>query len=276
MLNKELSKGKSQYPNIYLTEWVPEKVKGTVVIVHGIGEHIGRYITIATALNQAGYAVFGFDLPGHGKSGGKRGYIPSDKMVLDIVSQRLEDASQCFPHASHFLYGHSLGGNLVLTYGLTHKPGLSGIISSGPPIKVFQKVPNYKLFLVKVLSGIAPSFTMDTGLDVSNLSRDPSVVLAYQSDPLVHSKGSVSFANNMFKSGQWILDHANEFPAIPILLMEGSADRIVSVEAVRIFAQKCSAQVTYKEWEGFYHEIHNEPEKEKVFQFMIDWMDEQK
>ena len=276
MQNKESSPGKSQDTNIYRNEWIPEKVKGTVVIVHGIGEHIGRYATIAAALNQAGYAVFGFDLPGHGRSGGKRGHFHSYDMLMGIISGRLNDANQCYPEATHFLYGHSLGGNLVLYYGFTRKPKLNGIISTAPALKVAQELPAYKTLLVKLLSGIAPSFTMDTGLDVSNLSRDPSIVQAYQSDPLVHSKGSVTFAYNMFKSGQWMLEHANEFPPIPLLLMQGSGDRIVSPEAARTFAQKCSAQVTYKEWEGFFHEIHNEPEKEKVFQFMIDWMDKQK
>jgi alpha-beta hydrolase superfamily lysophospholipase len=275
MSNNDTLSGKSRDSNIYVTEWIPDKVKGTIVIVHGIGEHIGRYAAIAKEFNRAGYAVFGFDLPGHGHSGGKRGVLPPLEKLLDIISNRLNDAAQCYPHTPHFLYGHSLGGSLVLDYDIRRKPVLSGIIASGVPFKVYQKVPGIKLFLVNLLSGIAPSITMDTGLDLTSLSSDPAVVEAYKTDPLVHSQGSVSFGAYLLKGGPWLLDHANEFPPVPLLLMQGSEDHIVSTEAVRSFAQRCSSPITYKEWTGFLHEIHHEPDKDQVYKFKIDWLDAQ-
>jgi alpha-beta hydrolase superfamily lysophospholipase len=260
---------------IYLKEWIPETVKGTVVLIHGLGEHIGRYDHVAAAFNQAGYAVMGLDLPGHGRSGGIRGHISSYESVMDLISSRLQDAGQCFPEATHFLYGHSLGGNLVLYYALTRNPHLTGIISTSPGLGVATPPPALQIAMGKVLSVIAPSVLMDNGLDLSGLSHDPAVIEAYKNDPLVHGKISARLAIKFLAAGKWIIENASKFPAIPLLLLQGGADRIVSPQATDEFAQKCTAKLTYKVYPGLYHELHNEFEKEEIITTMIDWMNQQ-
>jgi alpha-beta hydrolase superfamily lysophospholipase len=261
---------------IYVREWVPENVKGTVLLVHGLGEHIGRYEHVALAFNRANYALMGFDLPGHGRTGGVRGHIPSTKTVMDLVDFRLADTNRRFPAVPHFLYGHSLGGSLVLYDGLTHKPQVAGIISTSPGLRLAKAAPSWQVTLVNLLVKVAPSMTIDNGLDRSGLSQDPAVVQAYNDDPLVHGRVSLRLAVDLLSNGEWIIAHAGEFPPIPLLLMQGSRDRIVSPQATDAFARGCSARLTYKVWEGLYHELHNEFEQNEIIQFMIDWMDQQK
>ena len=261
---------------VYTKDWIPENVKGTVVLVHGLGEHVGRYEHVAEAFNQAGYALLGFDLPGHGKTGGKLGYIPSYEVVMDLITSRLADAARRFPSVPHFLYGHSLGGNMVLYYGLTCKPDLAGIISTSPGLRMAKAPPAAQVTLVKVLAKVAPSLAIDNGLDLSGLSHDAAVIQAYQADPLVHGKISTRLALDLIGSGQWIVAHAGEFPSIPLLLLQGGSDRLVSPKATDTFARGCSARLTYKVYDGLYHELHNEFEKKEIIQLMIDWMDKQK
>ena len=261
---------------IYVQEWIPEVVKGTVVFVHGLGEHVGRYAHVARAFNQAGYALLGFDLPGHGRTGGKRGHIPSLDRALDLVELRLADASQRYPGVPHFLYGHSMGGYLVLSYGLARKPKLTGIISTDPALGQLKPFPAWLVALVSGLAKIAPSVTINNMLDLSSLSHDPAVIQAYRDDPLVHPRISLRLAVDLIRGGGWIVAHAAEFPPIPLLLMQGSQDRIVSPQATEAFARACSAQLTYKSWDGLLHELHNEYEQAEVIQTMVDWMDRQK
>jgi alpha-beta hydrolase superfamily lysophospholipase len=265
-----------QGQKVYIQEWIPETVKGTVVLVHGLGEHVGRYEHVARAFNRANYAVMGFDLPGHGRTEGVRGHIPSYDVVMDLIAFRLADASQRFPSVPHFLYGHSLGGSLVLYYGLTRKPEVAGIICTSPGLGLAKEAPAWQVTLVKLLAKVAPSLTIANGLDLSGLSHDPAVIKAYQDDPRVHGKISLRLAMDLLGNGQWIVAHAGAFPPIPLLLMQGSQDRLVSPKATDAFARACSAHLTYKVWDGLYHELHNEFEKDETIQFMIDWMDHQK
>jgi len=265
-----------QGQKIYVQEWIPETVKGTVVLVHGLGEHVCRYEHVARAFNRSSYAVMGFDLPGHGRTGGVRGHIPSYDAVMDLVAFRLADASRRFPGVPHFLYGHSLGGSLVLYYGLTRKPEVTGILCTSPALGLAKEAPFWQVTLVKLLAKVAPSMTIDNGLDRSGLSHDPAVIQAYQDDPLVHGKISLRLAVDLISNGQWIVAHAGAFPPIPLLLMQGSRDRLVSPKATDAFARGCSARLTYKVWDGLYHELHNEFEQNETIQLMIDWMDHQK
>jgi acylglycerol lipase len=261
---------------ISIQEWIPDETRGTVVMVHGLGDHLCRYEHVAQRLNQAGFAVFRFDLPGHGHSGGTRGHIASYDIVMDLITTLLDEAREKFSGLPQFLYGHSLGGSLVLNYGITQKPvNLTGMISSSPGLGAAGSVPAWKLAFGQVLYNLAPSTTMENGLDLSGLSRDPSILKAYIADPLVHGKVSARLGLDIINKGRWIIEHAGEFPSIPLLLMQGSADRLVDPKATDSFALKCSARLTYKIWEGFYHELHNEPEKEAILQYIIDWMNRQ-
>jgi alpha-beta hydrolase superfamily lysophospholipase len=254
-------------------DWKPQtEPRGVVALVHGLGEHIDRYQHVANALNAAGFAMLGFDLPGHGRSGGPRGHA-SYADILGDIDRLLQEADKRYPGKPCFLYGHSMGGALVLYYTLKRRPDLQGVISSAPGLATGVPIASSKLFLAKVLSRLAPGYTMDNGLDLTYLSTDQAVIKAYKADPLVHPKISARLGNDLLSTGDWIFAHAGEFP-LPLLLFQGAGDRIVSVAFNTRFARAVPKEkVTYKLWEGLYHEAHNEPEQQNVIQYIIDWME---
>lgn len=257
----------------YFQGWQPKDAPRAVIcLVHGLGEHSGRYAHVAAALNDAGYALLGFDLRGHGKSGGLRGHTPSYDTLMDDIGRLLDEVATRYPGLPRFLYGHSLGGNLVLNYALRRKPVLAGVVATSPAIRVANPLPPLQVALAKVMNKLKPSLQMANGLALDGLARDPEVIRAYTSDPLVHNKISVRLANGMLDAGEWALAHAAEFP-LPLLLVHGTQDALTSAKASEEFAAKAPAdRCTLKLWEGFYHETHNEPEKAEVLDFMIDWL----
>jgi alpha-beta hydrolase superfamily lysophospholipase len=255
--------------------WQPEdQPRAVVCLVHGMGERSGRYAHVADALTQAGYVLFTFDIRGHGKSSGPRGHTPSYEALMKDISSLLEVANKQFPQLSSFLYGHSLGGNLVLNYVLRYQPQLKGVIVTGPWLRLSFEPPAFKIILGKMTNQLCPAFSQKSGLDTKVLSHDPEVVHAYENDPLVHDHISARMFIGIYQSGQWALEHASEF-SLPLLLMHGGADSITSSIASREFTDKIIKNCTLKIWDGFYHEIHNELEKEEVFKFLIDWLDKQ-
>jgi len=257
---------------MYSKGWAPKgKPKGTICLVHGHGEHIGRYEHVAAALTEQGYALLGFDLRGHGKSAGPRGHTPSYEALMDDIAVYFGQIEARYPGLPRFSYGHSLGGNLVLNYALRRKPALRGVIATGPWLKLAFDPPASKVLLGKMMNNILPGFTQASGLETAALSHDPVVVKAYENDPLVHDKISARMFVSTYDSGLWALEHASEFP-LPLLLMHGTADRLTSAEASRHFGEAGGKQVTLKLWDGWYHEIHNEPEKVQVFKVMTDWL----
>ena len=248
--------------------------KAIICLVHGHGEHIGRYKHVADALNEADYSFVGFDHRGHGQSEGKRGHTPSYEALLNDIDVFLAKVEKDYPNVPRFLYGHSMGGNLVLNYALRRKPDLVGVISTSPWIKLAFEPPATQVFLGKTMNKIFPAFIQASGLETSALSRDPEVVRAYEEDSLVHDKISARLFVAMYESGLWALEHAEEF-SLPLLLVHGSEDKITSAVASREFADKAGDNAKAKIWEGFYHETHNEPEKEQVLKETIAWLDAQ-
>lgn len=258
---------------LFAKEWKPDgPVKASIALVHGLGEHIGRYDHVAEALTTAGFGMVGFDLRGHGKSDGSRGYTTSNAAVMSDITHNIQNAKERFPAVPTFIYGHSLGGNLALYYVLTQKADLKGAIITSPGLATAKPVPASLMIASKVLAVLAPKTMINNTLDVSGLSHDPSVAEKYKADPLVHPFISPRLAEDMFSNGEFCLKHAAEF-AIPLLLMQGSADPIVNPAKTKEFALAAPiSKVTYKEWPGFYHELHNEPEKAEVLKTMIDWL----
>ncbi len=253
--------------------WEPDaKPKAVVGLVHGHGEHVGRYAHVGEAFAKAGYALVGFDARGHGKTSGPRGHTPSYDALMDDIADFLAQMQTRYPGLPRFLYGHSMGGNEVINFALRRKADLVGVISTGPWLKLAFEPPAMQVALGRMMNNVAPGFTQKSGLDTAALSHDPNVVNAYNSDPLVHNKISARLFVAVYESGLWALDHAAEFP-LPLLLMHGAADKITSAAASRQFAERGGKNVTWRAWDGLYHEIHNEPEKAEVIKVMIDWMD---
>lgn len=259
--------------SLFGQSWQPEtKSRAVICLVHGMGEYSGRYGHVADRLTQAGYSMFAFDLRGHGKSPGPRGHTPSYEALMQDISSLLEVANKQFSQLPSFLYGHSLGGNLVLNYVIRRQPKLKGVIVTGPWLRLAFEPSRFKIILAQITNYIWPSFSQKSGLDTKAISLDPEVVYAYENDPLGHDHISARMFIGIYQAGQWALEHASEF-SLPLLLMHGGADKLSSIEASKEFGKKIPKKCTFKIWDGLYHEIHNEPEKEEVFKFLIDWLD---
>ncbi len=259
---------------MYARSWKPEAPKAVVVLVHGHGEHVNRYPHVAETFTKARYALQGFDLRGHGQSGGQRGHTPSYESLMADIADFSADATKRYPGLPVFLYGHSMGGNQVINYVLRSAGNLKGVIATGPWLRLAFDPPPAQVLLAKVLNKIAPSFSLASTLNQSDLSHDEKVVQAYATDPLVHNKISVRLYSSIYSNGLSALEHAAEVK-IPMLLMHGSADKITSAKASEEFATKAGKIVSLRIWDGFYHEIHNEPQKAEVLRTMVSWLDKQ-
>jgi alpha-beta hydrolase superfamily lysophospholipase len=256
----------------YAQGWQPEtNPRACVCLVHGLGEHSGRYALLAAFLQMAGIATLAFDLRGHGKSGGQRGHAPSYEVQMNDLSRFLQEASARFQDRPLFLYGHSLGGTLAINYVLNRRPLLAGVIATGPAFRPAFKPPSWKITIGKIMYNLWPTLSMGNELNIQFLSRDPEVLRAREDDPLVHDRITARFGMDLLQSGLWAMEHAAGFP-LPLLLMHGGADRITSVEASWQFARLAGGHCQLKIWDGLYHEIHNEPEKQEVFDDILAWL----
>jgi alpha-beta hydrolase superfamily lysophospholipase len=257
--------------SIFACEWIPEaKTKAVITLVHGLGEHSGRYQHVADFYTKNGFTVVSFDLFGHGKSAGQRGHLPEGKTFLSSIDDLISYASSQYPHLPVILCGHSLGGELVLWYGIERKLKINGIISTAPFFASYEPVPPLKLFLAKSMNTIFPAFSMKSELNTDALSRDKNIVTKYKADPLVHGMISARLGWFMLEKGYWLLDHANEF-SLPLLLMVGGEERLVDRSKIDEFAKRVP-NIDYKIWEGLYHELHNEPEKDAVLKYELNWV----
>jgi alpha-beta hydrolase superfamily lysophospholipase len=256
----------------HVWESTERKAKAVVCLVHGLGEHIARYHHVAEVLGRDGYALFGADLRGHGRSEGIRGHTPSIDAYMEDINLLIEQARKKFPDLPIFLYGHSLGGILVLNYGLTQSPILKGVISTGPALRTALENQPVKIAAAKILGALLPSTTIASGLDASTLSRDEKVVTAYKNDPLVHDKVSLGFGRTMLGVNRWVLENSSKFK-YPLLLMHGKADQLSFPKGSEEFASNLKGTCTLMLWDNLYHEIHNEPEQNEVLKTMTIWMD---
>jgi alpha-beta hydrolase superfamily lysophospholipase len=219
--------------------------------------------------------VAGFDLRGHGRSGGARGHAPSLDAYMQDIRRFFQLMTPRFPQIPHFLYGHSLGGLLALAYAIQYGAGLGGVLVTGAGLRDSLQEQKAKLALVKLLAPILPTMTIQSGLDVTALSRDAEIVEAYRNDPLVHYNITLGFGRAGLHAIDLCFARAKEF-RVPLLLIHGKADQITYPSGSEEFAQlvrEAGGEVTLKLWDGLYHEVHNEPEKKGVFQFMIEWLD---
>lgn len=260
--------------DIFAQAWEPAVVlpKAVVCLVHGLGEHSGRYAHVAEAFGKEGFVLFGADLRGHGRSAGIRGHISSIDNFTRDIDALLQQAQTRYAGLPLFLYGHSLGGILVLYYGLVRKPNVKGIIAASPGLQTALERQPLKIALVKTLGSFLPSAAIATGLDDRAISRDENVVRAYRSDPLVHDKASLGFGKIMLHVKNWTLAHAGEF-SLPLLLLHGKSDTIAFPSGSVKFAAALKDRCTLVLWEGAYHELHNEPEQAEALKTMTLWMD---
>ena len=260
---------------IHTRLWEPEgTAKAIVVLVHGLGEHSGRYEAVAARLTEAGYAVSSFDLRGHGQSAGGRGDTRFAVTFQDI-DRLLADAAGRFTPRPCFLYGHSLGGLLVLAYTLERRPAVAGVVASGAALHTALREQKVKLILVRLLGPLLPRLALPSGLDDRFISRDPDVVAAYRADPLVHDKATLGFGLDAVRAADATLAGAARFP-VPLLLLHGGADRLTYPSGSRAFAAALDPDMcTLTVYDELYHEVHNEPERAGVLDDVVAWLDRQ-
>ncbi|MFZ4814958.1 MAG: alpha/beta hydrolase [Phototrophicaceae bacterium] len=258
---------------LYLQSWSPETPPRAVVpFVHGWNDHSGRYMNLVNALIPAGFAAIGVDLRGNGKSEGQAGYINRWEEYRADITALLDTVSSRYPNVPQFLLGHSNGGLAVMDYVIHHpdRP-LRGLLLSSPFLAE-AKVSPIMSAAAKVLSSIAPRFSMNPGADVNTISRDPAVVQAYVNDPLLVSLATPRFATENTIARAFVLANLDAIQ-LPTLCMYGSADGLVPPQVTRdAFVKIGSQDKTRHEYEGSYHELINDLDKEKVLADIVVWL----
>ena len=259
---------------IYFQSWLPEnEPKALLLIVHGLAEHSGRYGNVVNHFVPLGYAVYGIDHLGHGRSEGKRvhverfdDYTNTLKVYFDMIREWQLDKPI-------FLVGHSMGGLIGAAYLLDHQAELAGAVLSGPAVKIPEYVTPFIVFMGKILSALIPKYGL-LPLEANGVSRDPSVVQAYVSDPLVYrGKATARLAAEMLKAMQTVSGQAARI-TLPIMILQGSADKLVNPSGARmLYDSVSSVDKEMKIYDGFYHEVFNEPEHDKVLHDVELWLD---
>jgi alpha-beta hydrolase superfamily lysophospholipase len=252
---------------------------GTVLIVHGLGEHIGRYAHVAARLNQEGWHVAGYDHRGHGRSDGPKGKITSDDDLLRDLSQMI-DAMRHTP-GRLVLLGHSMGGLIAARFvgESVARPGESSaswqrpvdaLVLSSPALAADTNA--LQKLLLATLGTLTPDLAVHNGLKPEWISRDPEVVAAYTADPLVHDRITPRLARFILGNGEWVRRHAARWK-VPTLLLFAGSDRCVAPSGSRDFAATAPKPVvTAREFGPLFHEIFNEPEQAEVFAVLAAWL----
>ncbi|MBN1180124.1 MAG: lysophospholipase [Anaerolineae bacterium] len=259
---------------LFYQRWQPDGApKAVLVIIHGLGEHSGRYPNVVARVVPAGYAVYAYDQRGHGRTSGPRAYVNAWTELRGDVQAFLELVRREEPGRPVFLMGHSFGGLVALEFVLRHPEGLRGVIASAPGLSSEGLSP-FAIFLGRILSRIWPTFSLKTGLEAAGISRDPAVVEAYVNDPLVHAVGTARLTTEALDAITWTLGHAAEL-RVPLLLLYGTADRIVPPQASRAFFDTVALEdKELREYDGFYHECHNDVGHAEPVGDLLSWLEQ--
>lgn len=258
--------------------WLPEgSPRALVCVVHGLGEHGGRYDHVAADLTAAGYAVIAPDHRGHGRSGGLRGHVDGfDTFVADLCGFIEAQQSTLDADLPLYLLGHSMGGLITIrTLQTTDTPRVAGAVISNPLLGVAVKVPVIKATAGRLLSKLLPKLRLDNEIDSSDICRDPAVVTAYDADPLVHSKVSTRWYTSMISA----LESANSQPGAittPTLWLLSGADQMCDTSVTRSFvASLPEGQTATLDFPEAFHEAHNGPDQEELKQGVVNWLNGQ-
>ena len=260
--------------NIFYQYWYPEEQsRALLVIVHGLAEHSGRYMNVVNHFVPEGYAVYGIDHIGHGKSDGARVYVDRFQDYTTTLAAYVDMVRDWQPDKPIFLIGHSMGGLIAAAYLLEHQHELSGAVLSGPGIKVPDNISATVIFMGKILSRMLPK-TGILQLDSKGVSRDPAVVEAYVNDPLVYTgKVTARLGAEMLKTMQKVTNNAAQIK-LPLTIVQGSDDILIDPGGAQLlYDSVSSADKSIKIYKGFYHEVFNEPEHEQVLNDVQKWIE---
>lgn len=244
---------------------------GVLLVCHGLGEHSGRYRNVEDALLPDGWAVYGLDHRGHGRSGGRRAHLDR---YADWMTDF--DAFRCQVVARHtglpvFLLGHSMGGQIALAYALDHGDGLRGLVLSAPAL-ASNAVPKAAVPVLRGLAKLVPTLR-PAGIDTTKISKDPAVVAAYRADPLVHhGHPTLGLSAALFAQFDVLPERARHL-RLPLLLQHGTDDELTDPAGSRLLeATSGSPDQTVRWYEGLWHEIYNEPEHERPLTDLRNWL----
>lgn len=260
----------------FVNRWQPLTAapQAVLTIVHGLGDHGGRFAQFANSLASAGLGVIAVDLLGHGHSPGRRGVIPSYDKLIDEVGNATYFAARTWPGIPSFVAGQSMGGNLVLNWSMRRPfeaKNLSGIIATAPMLRM-AKDPNPQFIKVgRWLERKLPNFRLTAPVDVRQLCSDPLGQDAYARDKLVHRKMSLRLGVGLIDSGEWVLAHP-ELITKPTLLMHGCDDTITCPLATEELAGKAAEYTTLRLWPHCRHDLHYELQRESVAAYLFDWI----
>lgn len=259
---------------IFTSSDIVEQSKGNLIIVHGLGEHSGRYDYLTEKLNDSGWNVFRFDLRGHGKSGGDSAFLSDYHDYIKDLELVIDYAKTNSPNKKNFLLGHSMGGFISSLYGVVTDQSVDGIVLSGAATQTPKQAQGFMGTIVQFMSNVAPKAAMSNDLG-KVVSRDPAVVQAYLNDPLNKKKITFGLYNQFLIKGiNFVKSNLSDFD-YPTLILHGENDLIVDPNASRIlFESISSCDKTLRMQPNLYHEIFNEPEKDQVIATAVNWLNE--
>lgn len=260
--------------NIYYQGWLPEEnVKAVLLVVHGLGEHCGRYMNVVNHFVPLDYAIYGLDHIGHGKSDGAREYVERFDDYTNTLAIFYNMVTDLQAEKSIFLLGHSMGGAIASYYLLDHQDDFKGAILSAPGVKVGDSISQATITMSKILSKLAPKMGV-IALDVDGISRDPEVVEAYVNDPLVfHGKTPARLGAELLSAIQRITAEAGNI-TLPFIVVQGAEDSFVDPSGAQMLYDKASSEdKTLKIYDELYHECFNEPERDRVLRDVENWLE---
>jgi alpha-beta hydrolase superfamily lysophospholipase len=253
--------------------WYPEQVQGAVLLLHGFGEHGGRYDAMGRALAARGLGLAVPDLWGHGRSGGRRGEIEDLPAMVDALHGLLREVLLPVLGGSeeYALIGHSFGGLLALQWALARRAGLRRLVLLSPLLEVGFPIPAWKSAAAAVCGVCAPRARLTLGLDVRALSHDEAVVHAYKRDPLVHNLMTAGTYRSLLRTRARAVRDAEALET-PVLLAYGGADRIISTRVAQQWFDRVRCPKQVHRFDGAFHELHHEPVREELYGLIEAWI----
>lgn len=251
--------------------WRPETVRHLLVVLHGYGEHSGRYAGAADVLTRYGLAVAAPDHWGHGRSGGARGDIVSvDRVVDDELAWAAATVVPLLGAAGYSVLGHSFGGLVAIRWAMRQPPALRRLIAQSPLLEAGFTIPPLKLALARLLNRCWPSFPVAMDLDPAALSHDAQVVAAYRADPLVHNRMTVRSYFSLLAARDAAMASPERL-RVPVLMLCAGEDRIVSLPAARRWFDRLPGEKSSKIFDGAFHELHHEPARAQALAAAAEW-----